>query len=37
MKTLNVTFEDSEYEELLVAKGESSWREFILNLREAKI
>jgi len=30
MKTINVTFEDSEVKELEKAKGNLSWREFIL-------
>lgn len=32
MKTVNVTFEDSEHERLLEKKGKMSWREFILTL-----
>jgi predicted CopG family antitoxin len=32
MKTINVTFEDSEYDNLLKAKGEMNWRDFILTL-----
>ncbi len=30
MKNINVTFEDSEFKKLEGAKGELSWREFIL-------
>lgn len=33
MKTINVTFEDKEYEELMKEKKEDSWRTFILKLR----
>ena len=36
MKTINETFEDSEYEDLIKAKGKMSWREFILQLRKKK-
>ena len=36
MKNINVTFEDSEVKELEKAKGELSWREFILQLRGTK-
>jgi len=33
MKTINVTFEDKEFEDLLQIKGiDTSWREFILTL-----
>ena len=32
MKTINVTFEDQEYEKLLKAKEEKSWHDFILEL-----
>lgn len=34
MKTINISFEDKEYEELLKVKGELSWRAFILNKKE---
>lgn len=34
MKTINVTFEDVEYEELLKKKGELSWHNFILQLNK---
>lgn len=30
MKQLNVYFEDKDYKLLLIAKGKSSWRDFIL-------
>lgn len=36
MKTINVTFEDKEFELLEVAKGEDNWREFILTLVQSK-
>lgn len=32
MKTINETFEDSEYEALILKKGDMSWRKFILTL-----
>jgi predicted CopG family antitoxin len=32
MRTINVTFEDSEYDNLLKEKGEMNWRDFILTL-----
>ena len=32
MKSINVTFEDEEFKRLEKAKGEKSWREFILQL-----
>jgi predicted CopG family antitoxin len=32
MKTLNIPLEDSDYEELLKAKGEMNWRDFVLTL-----
>ena len=34
MKTINVFFEDSDYEKLIKRKGKLSWREFILQLIE---
>ncbi len=34
MKTINVTFEDNEYNRLAEKKGEMSWHEFILKLLE---
>ena len=36
MKTINVTFEDEEMDRLLVAKGDTPWREFILTLVTSK-
>lgn len=32
MKTINETFEDSEYELLIEKKGKKTWRQFILDL-----
>ena len=32
MKTLNVTFEDEEYNQLVAKKGELSWHDFIMKL-----
>ena len=32
MKTINVTFEDNEYESLKAEKGDLTWRDFILTL-----
>ncbi|KKL94688.1 hypothetical protein LCGC14_1862240 [marine sediment metagenome] len=32
MKSINVIFEDEDYEKLEKAKGELGWREFILTL-----
>lgn len=40
MKTLNITFEDEEYEYLKLLKGESemdNWRTFILELAEYEV
>jgi len=36
MKTINVTFEDSEFKDLEQIKGEINWREFILTLIRPK-
>ena len=36
MKTINATFEDEEFERLEIAKGDNTWREFILTLIESK-
>jgi predicted CopG family antitoxin len=36
MKTINVPFEDKDYEDLLKAKGELSWHDFILTLAKRK-
>jgi len=35
MKSINVYFEDAEYERLIEKKGEKSWHDFILTLAEA--
>jgi hypothetical protein len=32
MKTINVTFEDEEYDLLQTVKEDMSWREFIMSL-----
>jgi len=32
MKSINVTFEDAEYEKLLKAKNDLSWHDFIMEL-----
>jgi len=34
MKHINVTFEDSELEKLLIFKGKLSWHDFIMKLAE---
>ena len=34
MKTLNIAFEDIEYELLLIKKGSKTWKEYILDLKE---
>ncbi|MFX0202434.1 MAG: hypothetical protein ACFFCW_40530 [Candidatus Hodarchaeota archaeon] len=31
MKTINVTFEDKKYEELIKKKGEKTWHDFIID------
>jgi predicted CopG family antitoxin len=36
MKTINVTFEDEEFEQLNDAKGDDNWRDFILVLVKPK-
>lgn len=36
MKTLNVPFDDNEYEKLNKIKGEKSWHDFILELIEIR-
>jgi len=36
MKTINVSFEDEEFDRLNSIKGSDSWREFILTLTEIK-
>lgn len=30
MKTINVTFEDEEYDKLIKRKGDLSWHDFII-------
>lgn len=32
MKTLNISFEDKEFEELLKIKKDKTWRQFMLDL-----
>jgi predicted CopG family antitoxin len=32
LKSINVTFEDKEYEQLLKVKNDLSWHDFILQL-----
>ena len=32
MKTINVTFEDKDYNKLIKAKADKSWEKFILTL-----
>lgn len=32
MKTINVDFEDEEFEEILKRKGSVSWRDYIIGL-----
>jgi len=32
VKTINVTFEDKDHEELQIKKAKKSWREFIMEL-----
>ena len=36
MKTINETFEDEEYDDLIREKGNMSWRQFILQLAKIK-
>lgn len=36
MKTINVTFEDDEYEQLTSAKADVNWHDFILVLVNKK-
>jgi len=36
MKTVNVVFENEEFELLMKAKGTKSWHDFILTLAEVK-
>ena len=32
MRTINVTFDDADFERLERAKGEDSWHDFLMNL-----
>jgi hypothetical protein len=36
MRTLNLVFEDKEYDKLLRAKADTTWHDFILKLVEVK-
>jgi hypothetical protein len=36
-KTINVSFEDDEFEDLTAAKGNESWHDFILSKAPAKV
>jgi predicted CopG family antitoxin len=36
MKNINIVFEDSEYDQLSKKKGDKSWHDFILELRNGK-
>jgi len=36
MKTVNVVFENEEFEALVEVKGTKSWHDFILELKERK-
>jgi hypothetical protein len=33
MKTINITFDDKEHEELMIRKGNLSWHDFILSIK----
>lgn len=37
MKSINVVFDDKDYLRLVEAKGELSWRSFILKLVEKRV
>lgn len=37
MKSINVVFEDKEYDKLIKSKGKLSWRQFILKLTEKQV
>lgn len=37
MKSVNVTFEDAEFERLKIAKGEMSWHDFIMAMLDITI
>jgi hypothetical protein len=36
MKTINVTFEDKEYKELIKKKNGKSWRKFIIECSDRR-
>ena len=36
MKTINVTFEDKEYEQLLNRKQSQNWHDFILSIEDER-
>ena len=36
MKTINETFEDWEYDQLIERKADKSWRQFILDMAKVK-
>jgi len=36
MKTINITFEDKEFESLIKKKGDVSWHDFIMQLTNIK-
>jgi hypothetical protein len=36
MKSVNIWFEDDDFETLTTAKGEQTWREFVLTLIRSK-
>jgi hypothetical protein len=36
VKQLNIILDDKEHEQLLRAKGERSWKEFIMSITEVK-
>ena len=37
MKTINVSFEDAEFEAIEKAKGMQSWRDYIINSAKARV
>lgn len=37
MKSLMVTFENDEWELLIKAKGEETWRKFLISLAESRL
>ena len=34
MKTINVTFEDEEFEQIEKAKGEMNWHDFVMQIKK---